>query len=433
MAEISAQESLSKPPTTTSEPVVLTWDHSQTDQATVHLVPLSQILSEDKFQYRHEILSSPLGEKNNTTESTAATTDPDITDGVLQFERQLRKAQHAQKVSQPIDCNDLKVVYVDEHIVVVNKPSGVLAVPGIHSRDSILKLVYDKFGPTRNTSSSSSSNDDDDNQVAMEQMIVHRLDMDTSGLILFGRTLEVTKKLHQQFRDRQVEKEYECLVQGSFPGFSLSIESDNDRSMSTTFHVDLPLQRDHAHPPFMRVSTPDSEAEAAQVLVDLHKRGWTKLTRKRPKPSQTQIRIVERAYRTFESKGDNNDTTITTSLPFTRLRLVPITGRTHQLRVHCAALNFPIVGDPTYSLYGEAAPGGGIAGLSSSYCTTSTVEKSSPTRVVQHACSCPMRVQQAWTKAHPPNERPMCLHAAMLQLKHPVTGETLRWDVPPGF
>ena len=83
-------------------------------------------------------------------------------------------------------------------------------------------------------------------------MLVHRLDMDTSGLVVFGRTAAVTKTLHRVFRDRNVEKEYQAMVMGSLP-----IDSGL---------IDLPLQRDHRHPPFMRVSTLESERAAIKAL-----------------------------------------------------------------------------------------------------------------------------------------------------------------------
>ena len=278
-----------------------------------------------------------------------------------------------------------------------------------------------RFGVTGDNKSASECSDEDK---AATQMIVHRLDMDTSGLVVFGRNVAVTKELHHQFRERMVKKEYECLVQGHLPNFSnqhcgddsSSDNDDDDDDSQTVFYIDLPLQRDHAHPPFMRISTPVSEREAAQVLKELHQRGWTKLRHRRPKPSQTKFRILERGERD--------------GLPFSRLRLEPLTGRTHQLRVHTAALGHPIIGDPTYSLYGEAGPVGGIANISSYHCSQG---KGDDKTAVGRVPQCPMEIQQAWTKTHKPNEQPMCLHAAMLEFKHPVTGETMRWDAPPDF
>jgi 23S rRNA-/tRNA-specific pseudouridylate synthase len=194
----------------------------------------------------------------------------------------------------------------------------------------------------------------------------------------------------------------------------------------------------------------------------LHAHGWKKLTKKRPKPSQTELRVMERGWKHFPGvmattntgsgtaaggspEGTNNETE-EQLLPYTRVRLTPITGRTHQLRVHCAAIGFPIVGDPTYSLYGEAAPVGGLQDCSvgavvvapapvsaddsnddenkfHNETMTSLLLKSRPS----------LDMQKAWTTAHPPNIEPMCLHAAMLQIHHPVTGELLTWEVPAAF
>lgn len=258
-----------------------------------------------------------------------------------------------------------------------NKPPGVLTVPGLHSRASILTLIHATFGNI-NTS--------------LDRMIVHRLDMDTSGLVVFGLTASITKELHAQFRDRIVKKEYECLVVGHLP--------------SGEYLLDLPLQRDHKHPPFMRVSTPASELEASAVVRDLRAHSEKRKAWKHPQPksSQTRILVVEQGML-------HND------LPYTRLRLEPITGRTHQLRVHCAALGFPIVGDPTYGLYGEAAPCGGVASLP----------------VINGPQRPNLAVQQEWLNKYRPNDQPMCLHAAFLQLKHPVSGEILCWNEAPEF
>lgn len=318
----------------TANDVVLAWDISQKQQGWnhihIHLLPASEVVATEQPNAG----SSQVVNNNNNNPSTvlspvSSTKHESVPDSVLQFERQLRKAQHAKKAGAPVQPEDLKVIYYDEYIVVVNKPPGVLTVPGINSRSCLLELVYDKFGPELSTYSSNDTMED-----AATKMVVHRLDMDTSGLVIFGRSPEVTKQLHGQFRDRKVQKEYECIVQGHVPDFFSPEEGLDDKNDATTLHLDLPLQRDHVHPPFMRVSTPASEQEAAIVLRGLHQRGWTKLTRKRPKASQTRGRILERSFLPANE---------TSRLPFTRLRLEPLTGRTHQLRVHCAAVGYPIV------------------------------------------------------------------------------------------
>jgi tRNA pseudouridine32 synthase/23S rRNA pseudouridine746 synthase len=326
-----------------------------------------------------------------------------IPESVLRYERQLRRAQHAKKVGAPLDPADLKVIYCDDHLVVVNKPPGVLCVPGLHNRPSLLDRVHSRYGGNHPPAS----------------MIVHRLDMDTSGVVLFSRGPEVTKKLHAQFRDRSTHKEYECLVMGHL--LKLENQGDGSDDVPVTATIDLPLQRDHEHPPFVRISTPESERAAIQAVGDLQEHGWKKLVRKRPKPSQSGVQVVEHGYQHVEA-GEKS------SLPFTRLRLQPITGRTHQLRVHCAAVGFPIVGDPTYSLYGEAAPMGGLQEIS-----INITDEGESLSVPSAFERCPLTLQKAWTSHHPPNEQPMCLHAALLRLEHPVTGETMEWISPPDF
>jgi tRNA pseudouridine32 synthase / 23S rRNA pseudouridine746 synthase len=403
-----------------AEDVILTWDVLLTKDVRIHLVSALEVLGLDQKHPKIPCLPLPpptttqcVGDDDNRKQQQQPE-EKNESRG-LRFERHLRKVQHAKKASAALHPEDLSVVYHDEHIVVVNKPAGVLTVPGVHARDSLLSLVYAQFGIKV---TDNGEDDGGDAAAAAVHMIVHRLDMDTSGLVIFGRSRSVTKQLHSQFRDHQVMKEYECLVQGHLP--LLRNESlDVDTNSKAIFHMDLPLQRDHAHPPFMRVSTPASETEAAAVLVDLKERGWTKLTLQRPKPSRTLFRILERGWRSFFE----NDKT--TTLPFTRLRLEPLTGRTHQLRVHCAALGYPIVGDPTYGLYGEAAASGGIA-LLPSLC------RMSDGSVGPVEC-CSLDLQQDWTRLYAPNEKQMCLHAAMLQLDHPVTGEVMRWEVPPDF
>jgi 23S rRNA-/tRNA-specific pseudouridylate synthase len=269
-------------------------------------------------------------------------TDNIIPEAVLIYERQLRKVQHAKKTSQPLSDHDLHVIYADEHLVVINKPAGVLTVPGVNGNPSILDLVYQTYGVGTVTDPA--------------HMIVHRLDMDTSGIIVFARSLAVAKLLHAVFRNRlHISKQYECLVMGH-----LVIPSDNNNrtnisdnsesaiasstTATTKILIDLPIQRDHIHPPFMRISTPQSEKAAMECVDQLQLHGWKKILRKAAKPSQTIVlQILEHGmYHNDNSENidDGNPSDLIhlpqqeSSLPYTRLRLEPITGRTHQLRVH---------------------------------------------------------------------------------------------------
>jgi 23S rRNA-/tRNA-specific pseudouridylate synthase len=260
-----------------------------------------------------------------------------IPESVLIYERQIRKSQHARKTSQPLTDADLNVIYVDEYLVVLNKPAGVLTVPGLNNNPSILDLVYKKYGV--------------DTVTDPVHMIVHRLDMDTSGIVVFARTLTIAKQLHAIFRDRlHITKQYECLVMGHLriPPNTENTIGTNDGNDENEFApppttdckilIDLPIQRDHEHPPFMRISTPRSEKAAMECVDQLQLHGWKKIMRKAAKPSQSVVvQILEYGSYKNDDTTTQNDVTDQpqqSSLPYTRLRLEPITGRTHQLRVH---------------------------------------------------------------------------------------------------
>mmetsp|Transcript_26309 Transcript_26309/g.39842 ORF Transcript_26309/g.39842 Transcript_26309/m.39842 type:complete len:377 (-) Transcript_26309:49-1179(-) len=311
--------------------------------------------------------------------TTRETIKDSIPETVLQYERQMRKMAAAKRAEADVTKEEhLKIIYEDEHLVLTDKPSGVLCVPGVKRHSSLLTLVHQEYAPDIKP---------------IDKLIVHRLDMDTSGLVLFGRSLEAVSNLHRIFRERLVEKSYESLVCGHV-------------SIASSGLIDLPLQRDHECPPFMRVATPQSEQAAAQVVQDLQHHGWKKIMRRKPKPSTTEFNVL--SHETLTDKDGNK-------LPVTRLSLKPITGRTHQLRVHCAALGHPIVGDPAYGVYGEASANGGFE------------EHLMDTLAPQRAS---LLLQKQINELGIEN---MCLHAKTLSLKHPITGEDMNWEAKVPF
>lgn len=178
----------------------------------------------------------------------------------------------------PSDCG-LDLVYCDESLLVANKPAGLLSVPGrgTDKTDSLASRVQNEFPDARS---------------------VHRLDMSTSGLLVFARGADMQRRLSQLFRERGVEKCYIAMVAGRF-------ETD-------TGEVDLPLGSDWPNRPRQKVNFAGG------------------------KNSLTRYRVLA------------HDAVMNTS----RIELEPVTGRTHQLRVHMAAIGHPIVGD---TLYGGAA------------------------------------------------------------------------------
>ena len=177
---------------------------------------------------------------------------------------------------------NLAIVHVDAELIVVNKPAGLLSVPGrgADKQDCVVHRLQAGGYP--------------------EALIVHRLDMATSGLLLLARGTAAQRALSIAFEARQVNKRYVAVVVGRLAG-------DADGWQEIT----LPL------------------------LADWPNRPRQKVDQVNGKPSLTRWRVLA-----------NTDTTPT--LTTTRVELAPVTGRTHQLRVHLMALGHPIVGDALY-------------------------------------------------------------------------------------
>jgi 23S rRNA-/tRNA-specific pseudouridylate synthase len=249
-------------------------------------------------------------------------------------------------------------------LVVINKPSGVLTVPGKEDNPSLNKAVFDRFGCESNR---------------MDKMVVHRLGMDTSGLVVFARTNNVLRELNSLFRTRKVTRMYEALVCGHI--------ANNDGE------INLPLMRDYEYPPYMRVSTDDQQ----RALIGLDSDEVGKKLLESPKDCVTKYEVI--------SREDVNGHAVT------RVALTSVSGRTHQLNVHCAAIGHPIVGDAIYGLGGEAAPNGGMA------------ESDLP----------PDKASEDLQKSISEAGKPMCVHAKSISFRHPVTKQDLSFECAAPF
>jgi tRNA pseudouridine32 synthase/23S rRNA pseudouridine746 synthase len=166
------------------------------------------------------------------------------------------------------------VLHDDDACIVVDKPRGLLSVPGrgAHLQDCMATRVQALFA---------------------DALVVHRLDMATSGLMLFARGIEAQRRLSRAFAQREVHKRYVAVVHGA-----LDAEQGE---------IDLPLIADWPNRPRQKVD---------------HAHG---------KPSLTRWRVID---------ADTDRT---------RVELEPVTGRAHQLRVHLLAIGHPILGDALYA------------------------------------------------------------------------------------
>ncbi|AWH86830.1 RNA pseudouridine synthase [Flavobacterium album] len=212
-------------------------------------------------------------------------------------------------LNNPGEGKELDIIYEDDSFVIVNKPAELLSVPGINIYDSVYSRLKAAF-------------------VTIEPLIIHRLDMATSGLLVVAKTKEAHKDIQKQFLKRTVTKRYTALL-------SKVIKEEGGE-------INLPLRGDLDNRP------------RQLVCFEFGKKAITKW------------KVIERKERT------------------TKVHFWPLTGRTHQLRMHAAhedGLNAPIVGD---NLYGTAAD-----------------------------------------RLH--------LHAAYLEFIHPVTGEMMKFEVSEEF
>lgn len=184
-------------------------------------------------------------------------------------------------LNNPAEGKEIDIIYQDEAIVVVNKPAEFLSVPGVNIKDSVQTRLEKRFPDVEGP------------------FVLHRLDMSTSGLLVFALTRRANKSLQKQFITRQVEKQYVAVLAGEVA--------------QQQGEITLPLCADLEDRPRQKVC--DQQGKAAHTR-------WEKVA-------------IENGQ--------------------TRVHLYPLTGRTHQLRVHCAhpaGLAMPIVGD---DLYGEKA------------------------------------------------------------------------------
>ena len=211
-------------------------------------------------------------------------------------------------------ADGIRLVYQDAQLLVLNKPSGLLSVPGrgADKQDCLSARVQSRFA---------------------DALVVHRLDMATSGLLLMARGPDLQRALSAAFERRQVFKRYVAEVAGLLPV---------DAAWQV---IDLPILVDWPRRP-LRTIHPDGQ------------------------PSQTRWRCVAHNLQRQIS----------------RLELEPLTGRSHQLRVHLQALGYPILGDTLYA---------------------------------------PPAVQAMAAR--------LALHACALGLAHPATGAPMQWDCPADF
>lgn len=221
-------------------------------------------------------------------------------------------------------ADDIVVRHEDEALLVLDKPAGLLSVPGrgAEKQDCLIARAQRRWP---------------------DVLAVHRLDMATSGLIILARGPHMQRVLSQMFANRQVEKRYEAIVDGLLPASSAQPDPSTSREWQL---IDLPIW----------LNWPDRPRRSIDQL--------------RGQPSQTLWVSLANAH------GEQTS----------RVALRPLTGRSHQLRVHMLAIGHPMLGDALYAPPQVAARSGRLL-----------------------------------------------LHATQVRLCHPVTQEPLQVDSPAPF
>jgi 23S rRNA pseudouridine1911/1915/1917 synthase len=198
----------------------------------------------------------------------------------------------------------LNVVFEDQYLVVIDKPAGLVVTPSETQKEPTLaEIASEQFNITVERGG-----------------VVHRLDKDTSGLIILAKSEEMFHTLQQQFKDRTVKKEYLALVHGTVREGGV---------------VDLPIARNPGDREKFTVFDSDENAREA-------------ITKYRP---EQYFEMSEETFGViFENiqKQELRKLKSSRYSEFTLVRCFPLTGRTHQIRVHLKYANFPIVGDTKY-------------------------------------------------------------------------------------
>ena len=236
---------------------------------------------------------------------------------------------------------ELEIVFEDEWLLVVNKPAGMLSVPGkAEDRDSVYHRLKKKYPE------------------ATGPMIVHRLDMATSGLLLVAKTKEVHQDLQAQFANRSIKKRYVAVLDGAIikteketkpiaeKAILIAKETVSTKKTAkaertgNTGRIELPLCLNPLDRPRQMVSSEHGKEAITEYQII----------------SESE-RITSESENTFNESNriDESERSINESRKYTRIIFYPLTGRTHQLRVHAAhpeGLGCPILGD---ELYGKKA------------------------------------------------------------------------------